>query len=102
MHIEDAEEHPPVHWFYDVRDQLKRHIYNRSEKLFAAGDAARDAITSRPQLEERQKKIRSAVIAGIGGLPSMDTPLNARTVGELKGNGFKIEKIIFESRPNVI
>ena len=28
------------------------------------------------------------------------TPLNARKTGELQGNGFHIEKIVFESRPN--
>src|SRR5690606_37980445 len=38
------------------------------------------------------------MIAAIGGLPEK-TPLNARKVGEIKREGYKIEKIIFESQP---
>ena len=39
------------------------------------------------------------MIASLGGLPSADTPLNARMTGTVEGDGFRIEKIIFESRP---
>ena len=33
----------PDQYYYDVKDQLKRHVYERSVRAFAAGDAARDA-----------------------------------------------------------
>ena len=36
--------------------------------------------------------------AGLGGLP-VRTPLNARTVGVLERDNYRIEKVIFESQP---
>lgn len=79
--------------------QLKDHIYERSQRLFAAGDAQRDRIGTVDAVRQRQRDIRRLVIAGVGGLPSVDTPLNPRVTGTVEGEGFRIEKIIFESRP---
>jgi len=99
MNLNELEQHSPNHYFYDVGDQLKQHIYRRSEAAFAAGDAARDAITTRAMIEVRQQEIRSFLLQSLGGLPPLDTPLNARVVGTVAAAGFRIEKIIFESRP---
>jgi hypothetical protein len=99
MSLSDIERVTPANWFYDVRGQLQRHIYDRSLAAFAAGDAARDAIQTTEERTARQRYIRERFLAGIGGLPPSDTPLNARTVGTVVGNGFRIEKVIFESRP---
>lgn len=79
--------------------QLKDYIYDRSRRHFAAGDAQRDALKSPDDVRRRQAAVRQAFIAGIGGLPSSDTPLNARVTGTVEGDGFTIEKVIFESRP---
>ncbi len=79
--------------------QLKDTIYERSRKAFAAGDAARDAIKTAEALRARQAEIRRVVLEGIGGLPRSDTPLNARVTGTVAGEGFTIEKVIFEARP---
>jgi dienelactone hydrolase len=79
--------------------QLKDHIYERSRRLFASGDAARDRIADAAALRERQENVRRFVIASLGGLPSSDTPLNPRVTGTIDGDGFRIEKIVFESRP---
>jgi hypothetical protein len=79
--------------------QLKDYIYERSRRYFAAGDAARDALTTPAAVKKRQEEIRKNVLAGIGGLPPSDTPLNARITGTVEGAGFRVEKIIFESRP---
>lgn len=100
MTFKELEQCPPVAGYWDVRSQLRDHIYSRSKKQFACGDAARDAIKSRGKLERRQKGLRRFFHQCLGGLPSCDTPLNAHTVGVVEGNGFKIEKVIFESRPN--
>ncbi|MEY4941340.1 MAG: hypothetical protein RIQ93_3075 [Verrucomicrobiota bacterium] len=79
--------------------QLKDHIYERSRRFFAAGDAARDALRSPAEVRGRQEEVRRGIIEGLGGLPAMDTPLNARLTGVVQGDGFTIEKIIFEARP---
>ena len=79
--------------------QLKDHIYERSHRLFSAGDAQRDGIGTADAVRQRQEDIRRLVIAGLGGLPPADTPLNPRVTGTVEGDGFRIEKIIFESQP---
>src|SRR5690606_34818530 len=85
---------------YDVKDQLKRHVYNRSAAAFALGDQARDEVTTIDQLEKRRESIREAFLQSIGGLPPSDTPLNPQVTGVVQEDGYKIEKIMFESRPN--
>jgi len=79
--------------------QLKDHVYERSRRFFAAGDAERDRIGTADALRQRQENIRRFVVASMGGLPSSDTPLNPRVTGTVDGDGFRIEKIVFESRP---
>lgn len=93
------ERDPVVHHFWDVGDLLKTHVYRRSVAAFAQGDAARDAILTRSALRRRQREVRRFFLKSLGGLPPCDTPIHARPVGEVVGDGFTIEKIIFESRP---
>lgn len=84
---------------YDTRDQLKRHIFDRSDRAFEEGDRARDRVLDREQLSARQAEMREAFLTAIGGLPTTDAPLNARTTGISKGSGYSVENVIFESRP---
>jgi hypothetical protein len=79
--------------------QLRDHIYRRATTHFARGDAARDALKSPADVAERQAAIRKFMAESLGGLPSSSTPLNARITGTVPGNGFTIEKVVFESRP---
>lgn len=99
MGLSDLEKWSPQHWFYDVSDILVRHIYDRSEVLFSAGDTARDALATPEAIAARQGYIREVFLQGIGGIPPSDSPLNARTVGTVQGEGFRVEKVIFEARP---
>jgi hypothetical protein len=79
--------------------QLKDYVYARSSRLFARGDMERDAIKTPAALQSRQAEIRRFMAESLGGLPSSDTPLNARVTGSVQARGCMIEKIIFESRP---
>lgn len=99
MNLRILEQQPAVRSYWDVRDQLKRHIYGRSLEAFARGDAARDAIRTPAALAARQRTIRREFLRGIGGLPPVRGPVPSRGVGAVRGHGFRIEKIIFESRP---
>lgn len=98
MTLKELEAHA-FELMHDVHDQLKLHVYQRSEEGFAAGDAARDAVVTREQLEERQRAARAALLAGMGGLPSSDTPLSPEIVGVIEAHGFRIEKVIYQARP---
>jgi len=55
-------------------------------------------LSTREEIVARQRFIREKVLQAIGGLPER-TPLNAKVTGTLKRNGYRIEKIIFESQP---
>jgi hypothetical protein len=80
--------------------QLRDYVYGRATAQFARGDAVRDALKTPEALRARQEQLRRFLIESVGGLPPSNTPLNARVTGTVPGNGFTIEKIIFESQPH--
>lgn len=84
---------------YDVKDQLKQHVYRRSAEAFAAGDCARDALSDIAQLERRKLHMREAFLQSIGGLPQSDASLDVQVTGILRGDGYTVEKVLFQSRP---
>lgn len=87
--------------YYDVKDQLKRHVYSRSESAFRAGDAARDAIRNAEELLNRQSHIRGHFKESVGGWPAVGIAVNAEVMKRTNYDGFTVENIIIESRPNV-
>ena len=56
------------------------------------------AITTPEALSARRQFVRDHMLQAIGGLPER-TPLNAKIVGVLQRDGYRIEKVIFESQP---
>jgi cephalosporin-C deacetylase-like acetyl esterase len=50
------------------------------------------------QIAEYQKRLREKFIDAIGGLPER-TPLNPQVTGVVQRDGYRVEKIIFESQP---
>ncbi len=99
MSLMDLEKTSAHNYAHSMKDQLRELVYARSEEAFSAGDAARDAVVSAEALRKRQQRVREGFLAGMGGLPPRDTPLNPRVTGIVKEDGFRIEKVIFESRP---
>lgn len=100
MTVHELEEYSPF-GFYNIRDQLKNVIYKQTEEAASKGDILRDKIKSMDDLEKRRDFIREKLLESLGGLPSFDTPLNPNTTGIINCDGFRIEKVIFESRPKV-
>ncbi len=58
------------------------------------------AIRTPAQLEQRKTEVRSQLLAMMGGLPAARTPLNLRKTGVLPRDGYRVEKVIYESLPN--
>ena len=73
---------------------LKRQFNN----LLDQRREAFDNLKSRAECEQWQRERRAFFIRQLGGFPER-TPLNARTVGKLQGDGYRVENILFESRP---
>ena len=84
--------------FRDVHGMLPAYL---KEKAFALLDARQREvarISSANDLKARQQYFREHVLGYLGGFPER-TPLNARTVGTLDRGDYRVEKIVFESRP---
>jgi dienelactone hydrolase len=77
----------PEYW----KREAKEHLAKRRQTVAA--------ISNEQQLAARRAYIRKTMEAAIGGFPER-TPLNAKKVGEIQRDGYRIEKIIFESQPN--
>ena len=58
-------------------------------------------VASEGDLRALQDELRGKVLALIGGLPGEKTPLNARITGTTAGEGYRIDKLLFESLPGV-
>mgnify|MGYP001223359530 CR=1 FL=1 len=73
-----------------LKRQFNRQVDQRTE--------AYNAIKSRADCERWQRERREYFIRQIGGFPER-TPLKAKTVRHLKGKGYRVENVMFESRP---
>lgn len=86
---------------FDVKSQLPRWVYGSAMRAAEKGEQARAAIANIADLKRRQQEIREGIERCIGGLPSSATSLNPVVTGVVTGNGFRVEKVIFEPRPHV-
>ena len=48
----------------------------------------------------RRKKVRAGLINSLGGFPAEKCPLNAEITGRIERDGYVIEKLLYQSRPN--
>ncbi|MCI0456967.1 MAG: S9 family peptidase [Gemmataceae bacterium] len=80
------------------RKMLYAYLEGEAQKHFDARRQTVAALKTPDDVRRRQQELRTRFIDALGGLPEK-TPLNARTVGRLKGDGFHVEKVIYESRP---
>jgi dienelactone hydrolase len=65
--------------------------------------AARPLATSRAEFEAERAAQKAKVMQSLGLDPLPErTPLNARTTGTLERDGYRIEKLVFESRPGFL
>jgi len=81
------------------RTQLTQSLDDIAANETTARRATIAAITTRTQAEARQRGVHQKILTLIGGLPEK-TPLNAKSLGTTQADGFRIEKILYESQPN--
>jgi cephalosporin-C deacetylase-like acetyl esterase len=80
-----------------VRDDLQR-------RLQTANDRSRQAwhkIRSRDEWERFRDPRLQALRKSLGVFPDPPKRLNMRVTGQLEGNGYRVEKLVFESRPGL-
>jgi len=59
------------------------------------------AVRTEGDLRALQSELRAKALALVGGLPDERTPLNARVSGVVPRDGYRIERVIFESLPGL-
>jgi len=74
--------------------------YRRLEAMDAAADEVWRQCKTRADYDACRRTMKTKMLAAIGAFPER-TPLNARTLGTVKKDGYRVEKIVFESMPGV-
>lgn len=80
------------------RKMLYTYLQAEAQKQFDARRAAIAAIKTPQDVERRQLELRAKFINAIGGFPAR-TDLNARVIGAQQRDGYRVERVIYESRP---
>lgn len=76
-------------------------ILNEVAAADVAADNAWRSLKSREEYDAHRAKLRAKYVEAIGGLRFERTPLNAKVTEKIARSGYRIEKVIFESRPGV-
>src|SRR5688500_1267314 len=77
---------------------LARHLNAQAFQYLDERDKEIASLKTKQDWIKRQEKVRTVLANIVGPFPAR-TPLNARVTGEIKKDGYKVEKIIFESMP---
>lgn len=56
-------------------------------------------IRTPEDFERRRLSVRAKLVQMIGGLPDERTPLNVQKTGEFRRDGYRVEKLVYESLP---
>jgi cephalosporin-C deacetylase-like acetyl esterase len=88
----DAKEGPP-------RKMLYSYLQAQAQKHFEARRQTIATLKTPEDLKRRQQELKAQFIKSLGGFPEK-TPLNPRIAGKEQRDGYRIEKVIYESRPN--
>ena len=97
---------PDVEWVSstatlpDYSRDLTRYLVRLADEAGARRRKALEAITTREQFIARQKMLQRQFWEMLGG-PFEKAALNPRVTGVLERPGYRIEKLIYESRPQL-
>jgi cephalosporin-C deacetylase-like acetyl esterase len=81
-----------------LKEMVDRRLTGLAMELLEQRARTVAAIRTPAEVARRQQYIRDRVLAALGGFPAR-TPLNARITGTLQRDGYRVEKLIFESLP---
>lgn len=82
-----------------ARKVLYAYLQAQAQKHFDARRQAVAALQTGEDVRKRQEELKARFIAALGGFPEK-TPLNARVTGKEQRDGYRIERVIYESRPH--
>src|ERR1700722_13054549 len=80
-------------------EMLHHYVLDQARQHFESRRQAVSALKTPGEINRRNAELRTFFLRSLGDLPER-TPLNPRVVGTTKGPGYRVEKVIFESRPS--
>jgi dienelactone hydrolase len=83
-------------------DPLSRWLDARAQTLLAGRERTIAEIATVAAAERRKVVVRAKLLESLGGLPTYNGPLRARTTGQIDAAGYAIEKVLFESLPGFL
>lgn len=81
-----------------AREMMKEYLLSHIADAWEQWKVAYEARTTPEAIAEYQQRLHKTFIDAIGGLPER-TPLNPQVVGVIERDGYRVERILFESRP---
>lgn len=85
----------------EIRDMLRLHFRTLAHKALDRRLERYESLKAIGQITEWQNELRRRFIESLGGFPER-TPLHARVVGRFNGDGYSVEKVIYESLPGFL
>jgi len=80
------------------KEMMHAYLMDAARKAFDRHDAEYEKLKTPEQITEYQQRMKQFFIDQLGGLPER-TPLNPQVVAKEDRDGYRVEKVIFESRP---
>jgi dienelactone hydrolase len=77
---------------------MHRYWLAQADQAFRRRQADYEAAKTPEQIAARHARLRKAFLDALGGLPDR-TPLNAKITGAVAREGYRVEKVLFESQP---
>jgi dienelactone hydrolase len=109
-HVSAGPETPSPEMFTVLDDpaepgpRITPYLREQIDRAWRQDDARRatfEKVRTEADLLALRKEMRGRVLDMIGGLPETRTPLNARVTGTIPMDGYRIEKVVFESLPGL-
>lgn len=93
----DGDIHTWIEWS-DAKNMLIHHLNKQAFKYLDKRDAEVASIKTKEEWIQRQSGVKKKLFELVGPFPEK-TPLNAKITGIVKKEGFRIEKVVYESMP---
>ena len=83
----------------ETREQLIQYLDNLAGTQLQQRQQAVSQIHNRAEADRRKAMVRQKILQLIGGLPERSGPVAVKQFGSLAGDGFRVEKVAYESLP---
>lgn len=85
-----------------LHNMVARDIERRRLEAIRRENLAWSQVTSRDEWERFRDARLDALRDSLGDFPDPGTPLSPQITGRIEGDGYSIEKVVFESRPGLL